>query len=217
MEPTRFLTRPFGDFSESRTPNREHQTRFREIIYTYYREFGRPFPWRETSDPYRILVSEIMLQQTQTQRVLGYYERFIKGWENFQTLARASLHEVFRVWQGLGYNRRAKALLEIAEIVTTQYGGRLPESMPLLQKLPMIGRATAAAIMVYAFHMPEVIVETNIRRVIIHYFFEEKELVPDAEVYRIAGEILDEKNPRRWHYALMDYGVFLKSTLPTDR
>ena len=201
---------PFGDYSGINTLDEEEIRRFREVIYTHYGEHGRPFPWRETRDPYRILVSEIMLQQTQAERVLPKYERFLAPWPDFTALSGATLREVYALWQGLGYNRRAKALIEIAKTVQRELGGKLPSEEEKLRRLPMVGPATAAAVRAFAFDMPAVYLETNIRRVYIYFYFDRREEVRDSELLPLAAAALDVKEPRQWHYALMDYGVFLK-------
>lgn len=170
-------------------------------------------PWRETRDPYRILVSEIMLQQTQVARVLGFYKNFIKRFPNFRALARAKSADVLRAWQGLGYNRRALALHRLAKEIVENYGGRLPRDTESLLSLPGIGKYTASAIRTFAFHEAEIMIETNIRRVFIHCFFgdegKRKEKVTDDEIRRYLERTIDVKNPREWYYALMDYGAML--------
>lgn len=170
-------------------------------------------PWRETRDPYRILVSEIMLQQTQVARVIGFYEKFIKQFPDFKSLVQAKTADILRVWQGLGYNRRALALQRLAKEVIEKYDGRLPRDKEVLVSLPGIGDYTAGAICAFAFDKPEVFIETNIRRVFIHFFFPAKEAarkkVTDDELRRYIKRTVYEKNPREWYYALMDYGAML--------
>lgn len=209
-----FLESPFGDYTGLDTIDADDLNRFREIIFTHYGEYGRPFPWRETRDPYEILVSEIMLQQTQADRVLPKYERFIAAWPSFASLAGATLLEVYSLWQGLGYNRRAKALLEIAKRVERDFGGALPRERDALLDLPMIGPATAAAVRAFAFDRPSAYLETNIRRVFIYFFFDRRPDVKDGELLPLVEASLDPEEPREWQYALMDYGVFLKNTIP---
>ena len=145
---------------------------FQRLIYRFYREHGRTFPWRRTRNPYHILVSEIMLQQTQTERVEEKYEQFLTHFPDFPSLAEAPLREILRVWRGLGYNRRAIALKNIASAVITEFHGNLPSCPEALISLPGIGRATACAICAFAFNKPVVFLETNIRRVFIHHFFQ---------------------------------------------
>jgi A/G-specific adenine glycosylase len=183
---------------------------FQRTIYRYYRRNGRVFAWRQTSDPYEILVSEFMLQQTQTKRVVPKYELFLEKFPDIQELAAASLRDVFTVWQGLGYNRRAKALRETARVVTTKYDGCIPSDVASLISFPGIGPASAAAISAFAFNQPATLLETNIRRVFIHFFFPECEAVKDSEILPLLEATLDRSHPRRWYYALMDYGVMLK-------
>ena len=183
---------------------------FQKSIYKYYRENGRAFPWRTTHNPYHILVSEIMLQQTQTERVAEKYGQFINVFPDFSFLAKAALREVLRLWQGLGYNRRAVALKEIARTVMTKFHGNLPSSLDDLMSLPGIGRATASAISAFAFNEPTVFIETNIRSVFIHHFFENENSIRDTEILPLVAKALDTSNPRKWYYALMDYGVMLK-------
>lgn len=184
--------------------------KFQNEIYRYYREHGRNMPWRLTHNPYHILVSEIMLQQTQVQRVLEKYEQFIATFPDFLSLARSPLRMVLREWQGLGYNRRALALKQIAQRVMKEFHGKLPASVETLITFPGIGRATASSIAAFAFHEPTVFIETNIRRVFIHCFFHEQDTVTDAEILPLVEKTLDTDNPREWYYALMDYGVMMK-------
>jgi A/G-specific adenine glycosylase len=183
---------------------------FQRGIYRHYRIHGRTFPWRRTRNPYHILVSEIMLQQTQTERVVQKYEQFLTSFPDFASLAQAPLREVLRLWQGLGYNRRAIALKNIAQTVARDFHGNLPSSPDALMALPGIGRATASAICAFAFNQPVVFIETNIRRVFIHHFFQDENDVKDAEILPLVKETLDTSHPRKWYHALMDYGVMLK-------
>ncbi|MGE5237864.1 MAG: A/G-specific adenine glycosylase [Chloroflexota bacterium] len=186
--------------------------RFRRIIYEHYHRHGRSFPWRLTFDPYHILVSEIMLQQTQTQRVLEKYEAFIGRFPDVLTVAGAPLHDILSLWQGLGYNRRALALKRTAERITRDFGGAIPRDADALRSLPGIGRATAAAILSFAYNQPAVLMETNVRSVFIHFFFLDEDGVSDAEIRPFVEKTLDMANPREWYYALMDYGVTLKKS-----
>lgn len=183
---------------------------FQSRVYAFYHGNWREFPWRETHDPYHILVSEMMLQQTQVERVLPRYLSFTGLFPDFFALASATPGDVVRQWQGLGYNRRAIYLHRIAERVVDCHGGFLPEDEAALRDLPGIGKATAAAIMAFAFGRPSVLVETNIRRVFIHCFFPGEIGVNDARILPRVEKTLDRENPREWYYALMDLGVFLK-------
>jgi A/G-specific adenine glycosylase len=184
---------------------------FQTLIQDFYKENKREFPWRETSDPYKILVSEIMLQQTQTSRVIHKYVEFLKAFPDINTLAEAKQFEVLKAWQGLGYNRRALYLKKSAfEIVKL---GKFPDTQKELVKLPGIGVNTAGAILAFAFNIPAVFIETNIRRVFIHEFFKDQNEVHDKDIKVLLEKTLDRKNPREFYYALMDYGVYLGKTI----
>lgn len=171
-------------------------------------------PWRETRDPYHILVSEVMLQQTQVERVRDKYARFLAVFPDLGTLAAAPLARVLATWQGLGYNRRAVALQRCARALLQQHDGRLPDDDAALVALPGIGAATAGAIRAFAFNAPVVFIETNIRRVFIHEFFPESATIPDAALVPIVAAALDRRSPREWYYALMDYGASLARRVP---
>ncbi|MCL4527968.1 MAG: A/G-specific adenine glycosylase, partial [Chloroflexi bacterium] len=185
--------------------------RFRRIIWAYYRRHGRAMPWRHTRDPYRIVVSEIMLQQTQVARVLKFYPVFIKKFPNFRALARARTPAVLAAWQGMGYNRRALALQKLSRIVLEKFNGRLPHGREELESLPGIGVATSGSIRAFAWDEPEVFIETNIRRVFIHFFFPRRMKVTDQELMRYIRRALPRTNVREWYWALMDYGAMLGS------
>jgi A/G-specific adenine glycosylase len=184
--------------------------RFRKTVYAYYNRHGRRLPWRRDFNPYHIFVSEIMLQQTQVDRVSLKFDPFIKEFPDFAALAGAPLSKVLRLWQGLGYNRRALNLKRAAEIITGDHNGVLPDAPAILETLPGIGKATAASIAAFAFDKPVVFLETNIRTVLIHHFFKDAESVHDEKLLPFAACFLDRKNPRKWYSALMDYGTMLK-------
>jgi len=186
-------------------------TRFRRLITAFYTRAGRDLPWRRTALPYHVVVSEIMLQQTQVERVARIFPRFIEAFPDFAALARAPLRNVLSVWHGMGYNRRALALKNIAVMVMSEYHGLLPRSPELLQRLPGIGAATAASVAAFAFNAPTVFLETNIRTVFIHYFFPRRNTVHDDELLPFVALALDTRNPRRWYNALMDLGTMLKA------
>jgi len=183
---------------------------FQEMVYHYYRHHGRDLPWRRTDNPYYILVSEIMLQQTQVDRVLSKYGIFIERFPDFYCLAQASLREVLQVWQGLGYNRRALALKKTAQLVVKQFDGGLPANVDDLLHLPGVGKATASAVVAFAFNRPVALLETNIRTVFLYFFFKRRQNVADAELLPLVEKTLDRTNPRTWYHALMDFGVMLK-------
>ena len=192
---------------------------FRELVYRFYRRHGRDLAWRKDITPYRIVISEIMLQQTQVERVNSAFPRFIEYFPDFESLAGATLEEVLREWQGLGYNRRARALKKIAETVESDFSGKLPRDERILETLPGIGKATAASIAVFAFNIPVAFIETNIRRVFLHCYFPGREGVKDREIFPLVLETIDQADPRTWFWALMDYGAYLgrKSGNPNRR
>lgn len=183
---------------------------FQQLILGYFCTHGRKFPWRDTDDPYYILVSEIMLQQTQTSRVLTKYEEFIKTFPNVNALAGAPLVDVLKIWQGMGYNRRAISLHKMARIIMHEYNGEIPSSSGVLQQLPGVGSYTAAAIAAIAFNQPEVCIETNIRTVFTYFFFHNRDKVSDQEILPLVDATMDRKDARQWYYALFDYGAMLK-------
>lgn len=210
---------------------------FQQTIENFYKKNRRDLPWRNTTDPYKILVSEIMLQQTQVPRVLIKYQEFIKKFPDFPTLARASQVDILQAWQGLGYNRRGLYLKKIAEKITLEFNGNIPRDPHILQTFPGIGKATAASIIVFSYNIPLAFIETNIRRVFIYFFFEdsknpmsaeanirlrghrprdefEQRRIHDNEIFPLIEQTLSKDNPREWFYALMDYGSFLSKHPP---
>jgi len=188
--------------------------KFRRIVWDYYRANRRSMPWRDDHSPYSVVVSEIMLQQTQVARVLENYPVFMRTFSDFEALAGASTVNVLAAWQGMGYNRRALNLQKLARQLTQDHDGQLPQDPKLLIKLPGIGPGTAGSIAAFAFNQPVVFVETNIRRVIIHHFFSDHRDIPDTDILPIVERSLDCTNPREWYYALMDYGAHLAKTVP---
>lgn len=155
-----------------------------------------------------------MLQQTQTSRVSEKFMEFIKKFPDFNALAKAPLEAVLKVWQGLGYNRRAIALKNIADIIVSNYNEKLPTDLETLKSFPQIGYNTASSILAFAFNIPTYFIETNIRRVFIYFFFQDKKIVDDKDILKVAKKTIDLSNPREWYYGLMDYGVMLKKTHP---
>ena len=190
------------------------EEKFIATVWQYYNEQGRhDLPWRHTTDPYKILVSEIMLQQTQVPRVLPKYQEFLKAFANTKRLAKASLGDVLKVWQGLGYNRRAKFLKQAAEVVVHEYNGKWPKTFAELLKLPGVGSYTAGAVVNFAYNEALPLIETNVRTVYLHHFFPGKQGVSDSDLLPIIGRTLGRDRPREWHWALMDYGSHLKVSL----
>lgn len=202
---------------------------FQQKIYDFYRQNRRDFAWRHSITPYRIVVSEIMLQQTQTSRVIHKFDQWLLKFPDFETLAQASVQQVLFAWQGLGYNRRGLALHEFAKRVVSEFGGQVPIDPDILKTFKGIGSNTAGSICAFAFNMPVTFIETNIRTVFIHEFFKEvypvilanpgiqeftkKSLIDDKQLLPLITAAVDQANPREWYYALMDYGVYLKKEL----
>ncbi len=187
--------------------NNKNKEVFRQLIWDYYREAGRSFPWRERHDAYGVLVSEMMLQQTQTQRVLPKYEAWMETFPTWEALADAAFLDVAVAWQGLGYNRRAKALHQIAKQVVES---GFPQDEAGIRALPQVGPSTTAAIGAFCHGSKQLYLETNVRRVLLYFFFEGVPEVRDKELYALLEDLIaDEDNPREWYYALMDYGVLL--------
>lgn len=187
---------------------------FKKVVWSHYRTHGRhSLSWRKTRNPYRILVSEVMLQQTQVDRVVPKYKSFLKKFPSFKALAGASLQSVLLEWKGLGYNRRALGLKRAAEAVIKEHGSKLPRDYASLLKLPGIGPYTAHAIRTFAWDEADIFIETNIRSVYIHHFFPKSKKVDDTKLLPLIEKTLDAKKPREWYYALMDYGTHLKKTV----
>jgi A/G-specific adenine glycosylase len=190
--------------------NKKEVIRFQEIVYQTASPL-RSLPWRWNDNPYHVVVSELMLQQTQVDRVLPRFVEFTRCFPSFGALAQASFDEVFRQWQGLGYNRRAQHLHNLAKIVSSEYSGELPRCREELRALSGIGEYTAAAILVFAFQEPAVMIETNIRTVYCVHFFTGQEGIRDSQLLPIIEQTIDKNDCRSWFYALMDYGSKLKS------
>lgn len=188
----------------------ERVSDFRKTILDHYRIEGRSFPWRETRDPYRILVSEIMLQQTQTDRVAQKYAEWLSAFPDAKALADAPFSLVLEHWLGLGYNRRARYLHECCKAIVERYDGVFPQSVDELRSLPGLGPYTAAAVSTFSFGIPNVFIETNIRAVYIFFFFPESTDVADRDLLEYIAQTVDSEDPRTWYYALMDYGAVLK-------
>ncbi len=186
---------------------------FNTIIWKYYAAHGRLFEWRHADDPYKIFISEVMLQQTQTARVAIKYPQFLAAFPSFEALANASLKDVLLQWQGMGYNRRGMYLQRAAQTIVQEHAGQLPNDPDILVTLPGIGKATAASICAFAFNNPTIFIETNIRAVFIHFFFHGRDDVHDNEIMSLVQAALDQEHARDWYYALMDYGVMLKKTI----
>jgi A/G-specific adenine glycosylase len=171
--------------------------RFKRKVYKHYNNHGRKLPWRETNNPYHILVSV-----------------FIKTFPTLRSLAKAPLDKLLRTWQGLGYNRRALMLQKCAQQIVKEYKGVIPDTPELLKKLPGLGKATSASICAFAFNKPVIFIETNIRTVFIYEFFPKKKDVTDDELLPLVAQALDKINSYTWYSAIMDYGAHLKKRHP---
>ena len=185
-------------------------TEFNEEVWEKARQLYRDMPWRNNTEPYYVLVSELMLQQTQVDRVIPKFELFMNTFATIEDLANASLSDVLSLWSGLGYNRRAKFLHETAKMVIVDFDGKIPDTYDDLVKLPGIGPNTAGAILAYSFNQPVVFIETNVRTVYFHHYFEGQVQVTDKELREIVEKTLDREHPREWYWGLMDYGSYLK-------
>lgn len=191
-----------------RMTKEEKQKQFTQILFRWHKTHYRPMAWRDTRDPYRILVSEIMLQQTQVERVREKYAEFLKRFPNVRKLAESPLGDVLRVWSGLGYNRRAKYLHETAKRVTLRYGGKFPDDIDELLALPGIGISTAAAVSAFAFDRDLPMIDTNVRRILVRVFF--RDAIPaDMVLYAFAQLMIPKGKGRAWNYAMLDLGAML--------
>lgn len=187
---------------------------FRGHVWDYHRSHRRSFVWREINDPYYVFVSEVMLQQTQTGRVVEKFNEFIVQFSSIEVLANASLKQVLQAWQGLGYNRRARFLWCAAQIIVRDYNATVPRASQDLEALPGIGCATAGSIAAFAYNVPTVFIETNIRTVYLYFFFNGQIGIHDKQLMPLIEKTVDLTSPREWYYALMDYGVMLKKQSP---
>jgi len=184
--------------------------RFQKEVWTHYKAHGRhDLPWRKVRDPYKILVSEVMLQQTQVSRVIEKYKEFLRVFPTVYVLSHATLRDVLKEWSGLGYNRRGKYLHDAAKAIDGGYQGSVKDATAS-KKLPGVGPYTKAAVRVFAFNEPHTLIETNVRAAFIHHFFPAKAEVSDKELMPFIEAAAENQDPREWHWALMDYGVHIK-------
>ena len=187
---------------------------FTALVRERGRELYRDLPWRNTRDPYAVMLSEIMLQQTQVPRVMGRWEEWLDLFPTAAALAAAPLPPVLEAWQGMGYNRRAINLKRACEQIVERFDGEVPKLYDDLLSLPGVGPATAAGVRAFAFDEPGVYLETNVRTVFLHELFNERESVADKELIPLVRATCPEHDVRGWYYALLDYGAHLKKTMP---
>ncbi len=183
---------------------------FVHTILHWFRRFGRDLPWRRTRNPYQILVSEVMLQQTQVDRVREYYTRFLDTFPTVQDLAAATEEAVLQIWDGLGYYNRARNLHKTATIIVNEYDGHFPVKIEELVALPGVGRYTAGAIASFAFVQPSPIVDTNVKRVLERIFVQRRHSSParqEKRIWKLAGELITPKIVWEFNQALMDFGA----------
>ena len=192
---------------------------FRRTVLERGSELYRDLPWRRSRDPYEVWVSEVMLQQTQVARVDGRWQRWLERFPTVDALAAASTADVLDEWQGLGYNRRAVALLRAAQAISAS-GGRVPSDRAALVALPGVGPSTAAGIRAFAFDLPATYLETNVRAVFLHELFPTADRVSDSELLPLVEATCppDSRDPaddpRTWYFSLLDYGAWLKKNVP---
>jgi A/G-specific adenine glycosylase len=186
-------------------------------VWSYYRAHQRQLPWRGINKcslrvrGYRVVVSELMLQQTQVTRVVDKYNLWMQQWPTIDSFISASFVDVLSAWSGLGYNRRAKYIFDSLHTIHDMFKGIVPADTTTLTKLPGIGINTAGAIVVYTYNLPVVFIETNIRTVFLHEWYQQATTkVPDSLLLEKVADTIDVDNPRAWYYALMDYGTFIK-------
>ena len=185
---------------------------FQTSLLRWYHTHRRDLPWRKTHDPYKILVSEIMLQQTQVQTVIPYYHRWIKTFPTFRSLAAAPLNKVLKNWEGLGYYSRARNLQALSKTVITQHSGRLPDADDELKALPGIGRYTAGAVLSIAFQKRAPLVDGNVARVFSRYFGIRQDIAlakTQERLWQLAGKLVPRRNPGDYNQALMELGATL--------
>jgi A/G-specific adenine glycosylase len=200
--------------SDSLVFSAERIQEFQKNVFYFYQKNKRDLPWRKTTDPYKILLSELMLQQTQVNRVILYYEKWIARWPDIHALASASLAEVLQAWMGLGYNTRAINLHKAARKIVIEFDSNVLEAMKQYKEIPGVGRYTSQAVQIFSTNADLVTIDTNIRRIFIKEFHLPKE-VSDKELWRLAEQCLPKGKSRKWHNALMDYGALFLTAQKT--
>lgn len=188
---------------------------FKKAVWDYYHDHARNnLPWRTHTDPYSVWISEVMLQQTQVDRVIVFFKNWMKQFPTVKKLATASQVDLLRAWKGLGYNSRALRIKRAAEIIMQDHKGVFPKTYEAILELPGIGPYTAGAISAFAYNQAVTMIETNIRRVYLHHFYKDEANIHDKQLLEIINQTIDHHNPREWYWALMDYGAHLGKTIP---
>ncbi len=193
-----------------RRPDAVQVRHLQRRLLRWYRRHGRDLPWRRTRDPYHILVSEVMLQQTQVERVLEYYPRFLRRYPSLEALAHASAFEVREAWEGLGYYARARNLHRTAHLVTTEHGGKLPDDPQRIRRLPGIGRYTAGAVLSFAYGRDAAILDTNAARVLRRVFgvrARGRKRSLQARLWQLAEAVTPSGQAPDFNQAIMDLGA----------
>ncbi len=188
-------------------------SQFTSAIKIWYNENRRQLPWRETDNQFYIYVSEIMLQQTQVNRVLLKYDEFIQKFKTFYDIANSDIPHLITSWQGLGYNRRILNLYKASTIICNDYSGNVPDTYNNLLNLPGIGAGTAGSLLAFIHNKPSVFIETNIRTLYSYAFFPDRDQIDDKSLMPLIEQTVDIDNPREWYYALMDAGSYLKQSI----
>ena len=190
---------------------------FKKVVWDHYGASARAhLPWRKSITPYKVFVSEIMLQQTQVDRVVPFFKAWMKAFPTIRALASAPQSEVLRLWKGLGYNSRAIRMKRAAQEIVEKHRGVFPKKYEAILALPGVGPYTAGAVCAFAYDEPRAFIETNIRRVYLHHFFEGVAQVHDRELFDLIEKTVDTDRPREWYWALMDYGAHLGATLKRE-
>ncbi len=183
---------------------------FQARLLRWFRKYGRDLPWRKTRDPYKILVSEVMLQQTQVERVRSYYERFLHEYPTVRDLATAHPARVRESWEGLGYYARARHLHAAAREVTRRHDGRFPRGLDEVMALPGVGRYTAGAVLSFAYGEPAPVLDTNVRRLLSRVFVRRRPASPgrlDQRLWALAERTIPHRQAWAFNQALMDFGA----------
>lgn len=186
--------------------SKEQKKHFQLMIFNWWKIHRRDLPWRHTHNTYNIFISEIMLQQTQVSRVIPKYIEFLKKFPTIEALAKAKTAHVLRIWKGMGYNRRALYIHQAAKQILQDYNGKFPRKESELVQLPGLGKYTARALLVFVYKKDIPLVDTNIRKILTHFFFNDTPQ-PERLIYQLAQQLIPIGKSWEWHQALMDYGA----------